>query len=159
MARRKGIQEKQIQAPHWDNGEVVIIKSLSGPDSEWIQDQLTEVAGSVQSNGKSEQEVNMKMLLGKTQRLTLLRGIVGWTFTDEQNQPLPWPALSSNPASNVAIFKIRDKSLAQVASEDRGYISAAINELSQPMSEEEKKASEMSAENGSLASPELFLIQ
>lgn len=139
MSRRKQVQTKQIQAPNWDTYEIVVIRSKTGYDEEWIQDRSTTmVAG----------ELNMKILGGTTQKLTLIRCIESWTFTDANNQPLPWPPLSMREAENLAICHIREKSLEHVFPEDRNFIFKEIDALSQPMSEEEKKGSTMQSSPG-----------
>lgn len=140
MSRRKQVQTKQIQAPHWDTHELVIIRSLTGFDNDWIQDR-----SSIMTAG----EVNVKILGGTTQRLTLLRGIESWTFTDANGQPLPWPPLSMREADNAAAYQVREKSLDHVFTEDRSYIFSEITALGQPMSEEEKKDSMMNVPPGS----------
>jgi hypothetical protein len=140
MPRRKQIQNKQIQAPNWDNHEVVIIRSKTGYDEEWIQDRSTIMTAG---------EMNMKILGGTTQKLTLIRCIESWTFSDANNQPLPWPPLSMREADNVAICQIREKSLEHVFPEDRTFIFNEIMALSQPMSDEEKKESSMTVLHGS----------
>lgn len=143
MPRRKQVQTRQIQAPHWDAHEVVIIRSLTGFDNDWIQDRSTVMTAG---------ETNMKILAGTTQRLTLLRGIESWTFTDADNRPLPWPPLSLRESENAAAYQVREESLKHVFTEDRNFIFNEINTLSQPMSEDEKKDSTMSALPGSLES-------
>lgn len=141
MARRKQVSTKQIQAPHWDPNEIVIIRSKTGYDDEWINDQsATMTAG--------EADSVMKILGGTSQKLTLIRCIESWTFTDVNNQPLPWPPLSMREADNVAICQIRAKSLEHVFPEDRTFIFGEINAISQPMTEEEKKGSEKHAPTG-----------
>jgi hypothetical protein len=140
MSRRKQVETKQIQAPYWDTHEIVIVKSLTGFDNDWIQDRSTVMTAG---------ETNMRILAGTTQRLTLLRGIESWTLTDANNQPLPWPPLSMREAENAAAYQIREKSLDHVFTEDRSYIFGEINALGQPMTEEEKKGSSTSVTTGS----------
>lgn len=141
MARRKQVATKQIQAPNWDTHEIVIIRSKTGYDEEWIQDRSTSMTAG---------QMDMRILGGTSQKLTLIRCIESWTFTDANNQPLPWPPLSMREADNVAICQIREKSLEHVFSEDRLFIFNEITTLSQPMSEEEKKGSSLNVSPGSL---------
>ncbi|SRR6266851_1406330 len=150
MARRKQIQTKQIQAPNWDNHEIVIIRSKTGYDEEWVQDKSTVMTAG---------QMNMQILGGTTQKLTLIRCIESWTFTDANNQPLPWPPLSMREADNVAIYQIREKSLEHVFPEDRNFIFTEIGDLSQPMSEEEKKPSSLTAPIGSQDGHDAYLNQ
>jgi hypothetical protein len=140
MPRRKQVDTKQIQAPNWDNYEIVIIRSKTGYDEEWIQDRSTAMTAG---------QMDMRILGGTSQKLTLIRCIESWTFTDENNQPLPWPPLSMREADNIAIYQIREQSLAYVFPEDRNYIFNEITELSKPMTKEEKKGSSMSVSPGS----------
>lgn len=142
MARRKQIQNKQIQEPNWDNHEIVIIRSKTGFDEEWIQDRSTSMIPG---------QMSMNILSGTSQKLTLIRCIESWTFTDANNQPLPWPPLSLREAENAAIYQIREKSLEHVFPEDRAFIFNEITALSQPMSEEEKNESGTSALHGGQA--------
>jgi hypothetical protein len=140
MPRRKQVQTKEIHAPTWDTHEVVIIRSLTGNENDWIQDRTSVIVPG---------ESSMQMKLGTTQRLTLVRGIESWTFTDADNKPLLWPPLSLHEAQNTAICLIREQSLAHVFPEDRLFIYNEITALGQPMTEEEKKDSGINALNGS----------
>jgi hypothetical protein len=139
MPRQKSIQSKTVHADHWDNHEIVCIRGLTGYDSDWIQDQMmTQAAGQ-----------DMAIKIGTAQRLTLIRCIESWTFTDYNNNPIPWPPLSINEADNGAICKMREQSLAQVFPDDRAYIYGEINAINQPMKEDEKKGSSMNGNAGS----------
>lgn len=148
MARRKATQSKVIQAPHWDTHETVLIRSLTGDDFDWINDRMAVVDTTNVSAGAAD----MQMKLGTAQRLTIIRGIDSWTFTDENNNPMPWPPLSRNESDNLAICQQREQILKSVFPEDRLFIYNAINALNQPMSEEEKKDSSTPAVNGFSAS-------
>lgn len=119
MARRKSISTVQIQAPHWDNNEVVIIRSLNTDDEEYITDGLAGIDG----NGQPQ------MHAGRNKRLTLQRGIVSWTFTDEQNVPLP----------------LNDQSIRSLAKVDSQYIYDQIEALNTPLSDAEKNGSSTTA--------------
>jgi len=129
MPRRKSITEKIIQAPHWDNNETVLIRSLREDDTEWIQDQLADV----QQDATSTEQGAMRLKLGTTRRLTMVRGIVSWTLCDEAGRILPKT----------------EESLRALAPEDANFIYTEINKLNQPMSAEEKKDSSKSASDGS----------
>lgn len=140
MSRRKQVQTKQIQAPHWDTHEIVIIRSKTGFDDEWIQDRSTTmIAG----------QMDMQILGGTSLKNTLSRCIETWTFTNASGQPLPWPPLSMREADNAAVYQIREQSLEHVFPEDRAFIFGEIAALSQPMTEEEKKDSSMNVPPGS----------
>jgi hypothetical protein len=150
MPRRKGSalqRTKQIHAEHWDAHEVVVIRALNGDDGEWIQDNMSEVVG----NQNDPNQVTSKVLIGKAQRFTLMRGIDSWTFTDEAGNELPWPPLTHNESENTRIYRIRDKSISELAPEDRAFIATEINKLNQPMSEEEENDFLGSAKSGSSA--------
>lgn len=129
MPRRKSITEKIIKAAHWDNNETVLIRSLREDDTEWIQDQLAEVAQS----GTATQPANMKLNLGTTRRLTMLRGIVSWTLCDDAGRILP----------------VSEESLRGLAPEDCDFIYGEINKLNQPMTQDEKKDSSKTVSDGS----------
>jgi hypothetical protein len=139
MPRGKQIQTKQIQGPGWDNHEIVIIRSKTGYDEQWIQDRSsTMVAG----------QMTITILGGTSQALTLQRCIEEWTLTDANNQRIPWPPLSMHEAENVAAYQVRERSLEHIFPEDRNFIFNEITALSQPMTEEEKKDSSMNASPG-----------
>lgn len=140
MSRRKQIQTKQIQGPGWDNHEIVIIRSKTGFDEQWIQDRSsTMIAG----------QMTITILGGTAQALTLERCIEEWTLTDANNQRIPWPPLSMHEAENAAAYQVRERSLEHIFPEDRNFIFNEINALSQPMTEEEKKSSSMNVAPGS----------
>lgn len=122
MARRKSISTKQIHAPHWDNHEVVVIRSLTTEDEEIIADSITEITA----------EGKVSVHAGRTKRLTILRGIVSWTFTDEQGKQM----------------KLDEQSIKSLAPEDSQYILDEINRLGAPMTTQEKKDSSMNATTG-----------
>ena len=119
MARRKSITTTQIKADHWDNNEVVVIRSLNTDDEEYITDSL---AG-IDSNGQP------RMYAGRNKRLTLQRGIVSWTFTNEQGVPLT----------------LNEQSIRGLATVDSQYIYDQIQALNAPMSEAKKNDSSTSA--------------
>ncbi len=119
MPRRKSITTKQVRAPHWEPHEAVVIRSLNTDDEEYIQDGL---AG-IDPNGQP------RIYAGRNKRLTLQRGIVSWTLTDEHNKPLP----------------VSEQSIRELASVDSQFIFDEISALNKPMSESEKKASTMPA--------------
>lgn len=149
MPRQKAVQSKTIHAEHWDNHEVVLIRGLTGYDNDWIQDQIVR-----QTAGTDD----MKIKVGAAQRLTLIRCIESWTFTDAFDQPIPWPPLSQREGDNLAICRVREKSLEHVFPDDRLFIYNAINALNQPLSEDEKKASSMNGNPGSQANTAASLI-
>lgn len=122
MARRKSITTKQIRAAHWENHEAVVIRSLNTEDEEIIADAITDIDGS----GK------VSIHAGRTKRLTVLRGIVSWTLTDEQGRPL----------------KLNEESVKGLAPEDSQFILDEINRLGAPLTNQEKKDSTMSATTG-----------
>lgn len=125
MSRRKSISTKQIQAPHWDPNEVVIIRSLNTEDEEYIQDGLADI----DANGSPS------IHAGRVKRLTIARAIVSWTFTDEQNRPLP----------------LNEDSIKGLAGEDSQYILDQVNAMNKPLSEDEKKASSTPSTTGTEA--------
>ena len=127
MPRRRAIQEKKLQAPGWEPHETVLIRSLRAEDSDWIQDQLAELV-----TGDTGKNATMQMKLGTTRRLTMMRAVTSWTFTDEGGNPL----------------LLTEQNLRGLALEDADYIYTEINKLNQPMSEEEKKASSQTANAG-----------
>jgi hypothetical protein len=137
MSRRRTIATQQIHADWWDGHEVVVIRSLRAEDTDWVQDQLAEM---VTGKGK---DASMALKLGTTKRLTTLRGVVSWTFTDELGNPQPF----------------NEDALRMLAPEDADYIYGEINKLNQPMSEEEKKASLTNVNGGSQGIPPLSLVQ
>ena len=132
MARRKGIEQKQIQADWWDPNEIVIIRTLKESDLEWIQDSMADMV----ADGKKT-NANMNLRIGTARRLTMLRGIASWTLTNELGNIMP----------------LTEQALGELAQEDADFIYQAINELNQPLSEQEKKVSLTSASNGSEVHP------
>jgi hypothetical protein len=119
MSRRKSISTKQIKADHWDNNEIVVIRSLNTDDEENITDSLAGIDASGQP----------RMYAGRNKRLTLQRGIVSWTFTDEQGVPLPLSELSIRGLAPV----------------DSQFIYDQIQALNAPLTDAEKNASSTSA--------------
>ncbi|GCE14202.1 hypothetical protein [Tengunoibacter tsumagoiensis] len=122
MSRRKSIATKQIRADHWDAHEVVIIRSLNTEDEEQIQDEIASV------NANSQVHLHT----GRVKRLTLQRGIVSWTLTDDQNRPLP----------------LNEQSIRGLDRADSKFIFDEIEAISAPLSAEEKKESTTSATHG-----------
>ncbi len=119
MSRRRTITTKQVHAPHWDNHEAVVIRSLNTDDEEHITDGL---AG-IDAAGKPQVHA------GRNKRLTLQRAIVSWTLTDEHGRPVP----------------LNEQSIRELAPEDSQYIFEEIQALNTPMTIEEKKESTMNA--------------
>ena len=113
MARIKSITSKTIHADHWEPHEAVVIRSLNTEDEEIIADGL---AG-LDANGSP------KLYAGRNKRLTLQRGIVSWTLTDEHGHRLP----------------VDEQSIKNLHPVDSKYILDEINALGAPMSEAEKK--------------------
>lgn len=122
MPRRKSLTTKTIRADYWEPHECVVIRSLNTEYDEHIQDGLA----SIDNNG------NTQIHAGRIKRLTLLRGIVSWTLTDEHGKPLP----------------LSEQNIKSLANEDSQYIFSAIQALNQPMLPSEKKESSMTATNG-----------
>lgn len=120
--RRKSLTTKTIRADHWEPHECVVIRSLNTDDDEYIQDGLA----SIDANG------NTQLHAGRMKRLTLLRGIVSWTLTDEHNKPL----------------EVTEANIKALANEDSTYILSAINALNAPMMPDEKKDSESKSTTG-----------
>jgi len=123
MPRRRTITTKQVHAPHWDNHEAVVIRSLNTDDEEHITDGL---AG-VDASGKPQ------IHAGRNKRLTLQRSIVSWTLTDEHGRPVP----------------LNEQSIRELAPEDSQFIFEEIQALNKPMTAEEKKESTTSATDSS----------
>lgn len=115
MPRIKSIRTKQIHAEHWEPHETVVIRSLNTDDEEYITDSLAGI----------DERGNPRLYAGRNKRLTLQRGIVSWTLTDEQNRPLPF-----NEQSIRGLHPI-----------DSQYIFEQINALNQPLTDDEKKDS------------------
>lgn len=120
--RRKSLTTKTIRADYWEPHECVVIRSLNTEDDEYIQDGLA----SVDSDGTTQ------IHAGRMKRLTLMRGIVSWTFTDEHGKPLD----------------LNESNIKALASEDSNYILSAINALNAPMMPSEKKDSSTNATTG-----------
>ena len=113
--RIKSITNKTIHADHWEPHEAVVIRSLNTEDEEHIADGL---AG-IDANG------NARLYAGRSKRLTLQRGIVSWTLTDEQGHPLP----------------VNEQSIKGLHPVDSSFILNEIQALGAPMTEPEKKGS------------------
>ena len=129
--RRKSISTKTIHAEHWENHECVVIRSMNTEDDEIIQDGLADV----------DSAGNTHIHAGRHKRLTLQRGIVSWTFTDEHSRPLD----------------LNESNIKALASEDSTYIFSAIQALNAPMLPDEKKDSSMSATSGTQEKQSLSL--
>lgn len=162
MPRRKGsalVQTREIRADHWDAGEVVIIRALNGDDGEWIQDNLAEVVTDAQQ-GTQDKKSTMNMRLGKTQRLTLIRGIAAWTFTEEGGTPIHWPQLTGHTESeNARIYKLRDRLISAIAPEDRVFIAREIDALNEPMNQEEQESFFENASSGTSDTAKVSLLR
>jgi hypothetical protein len=127
MPRRRTVTENVIHAPHWEAHETVLIRSLRERDNEAIQDKLAAMTAGA--------DTDMKLALGTTRRLTMFHGIVSWTLTDEHGRPLP----------------ISMESIMDLFPEDADFIYGAINDMNQPMTEQEKKPSSTPADHGAQA--------
>lgn len=127
MARIKTIATKQIQAPHWDPHEVAVIRSLNAEDQEIISDEISDIS----DNGK------IKIRAGRNMRLTVQRGLVSWTLTDEQNKPLP----------------LTEESIRSLHQSDLQYIFEQIQELNKPLPASEKKDSSKPPTSGTEDAP------
>ncbi len=101
---------------------------------------------------------DMRWAQGTVRRLTLARGIVHWTFTDERNTPIPFPPLKED-GDNTKELKARDRVLRKLAPEDSAFIYKSINEHNQAMTEEEADTFFENASNGSVESPMLSQSQ
>lgn len=115
MSRRKSITTTQVRAAHWDPHECVVIRSLNTDDEEMITDGLAGIDASG----------SPRLYAGRNKRLTLERGIVSWTLTDEQNRPLP----------------LNEQSIRGLAPEDSQFILSEIQALNTHLSAAEKKDS------------------
>lgn len=122
MPRRKSITTKQIRADHWEPHESVVIRSLNTEDEEHITDGLAGL----------DDKAQPRMYAGRNKRLTLQRGIVSWTLTDENNNPLP----------------LNEASIKSLAQEDSQYIFNEIQALNKPLSAPEKKDSATNVTTG-----------
>lgn len=111
--RRKSITTKSIQAPHWENHESVVIRSLNTEDEEIINDGLANV----------DARGNTSIHAGRNKRLTLQRAIVSWTLTDSQGRPVP----------------LNEDEIKALATEDSQFIFDEINALNKPMCDAQKK--------------------
>lgn len=120
--RRKSLTTRTIHAEHWENHECVVIRSLNTEDDEHIQDELAGI----------DDKGNTRIYAGRLKRLTLLRGIVSWTFTDEHGRPLD----------------LNEANIKALANEDSNYILSAIQALNAPMLPSEKKDSSTTVTNG-----------
>lgn len=136
MARRRRTEDKTIRADWWESHETVLIRSLREADNEWIQDQLAEsvMAAPNRRESQAEQRAMMQYRLGTSRRLTMLRGIVSWTLTDELGNTLP----------------LTEESIKDLMPEDADYIYSEINALNQPMTEDQKKRSSTNVGGGSV---------
>lgn len=122
MSRRKSPTTKQVRAEHWDNHETVLIRSLNTEDEEYITDNLVAL----------DTEGRAVMHAGRSKRLTLVRGIVSWTLTDDNGRRID----------------LSEAAIKALAPEDSQYILDEINAISKSLSAEEKKASTTSATPG-----------
>ncbi len=121
--RRRRIGTLPVRQEHWEPHEQVVVKSLTMPEINYINDV---------ANGLS----------GTSTQYTLLFGIASWTLTDEQGRGLPWPDISRPDSLDFDpnAIQTRLKSLAQVAPEDLLYIKGKIAEINAPNSKEELEA-------------------
>lgn len=113
MARRKSITTKQIQAPHWEAHEAVVIRSLNTEDEEFITDGLADI----------DAKGGTSLHAGRNKRLTLQRAIVSWTLTDESGKPLD----------------LNEATIRALATEDSQYIFEQIQAINAPLTDAEKK--------------------
>lgn len=132
MPRRKTFGTHQIHAEWWDAHEFVVIRELNAEDIEWLQDEATSLIAD--SKAKNDGKVDVKLLNGTQRRLTLVRGIVSWTFTDAHNNPMPMPAYTDNPK----VIAQRLQSLRSLAPEDAQYIYEQLDKINQPMTAQEQ---------------------
>jgi hypothetical protein len=135
MPRRKTFGTHEIHADWWDNHELVIIKDLTSEDDDWISDKTSTMTVG---------EADMSMKWGTTRRLTLIRGIESWTFTDDHNRSIPFPPFKNDPK----VIAARTEALAGLASEDSNFIYGELNKRNQPMSEVEQEKLLTSASPG-----------
>lgn len=144
MPRKRTFGTHEIHAPWWDPHEIVIIREFNSDDDDWITDQAASMEA-----GSSD----MKWAQGTVRRMTLVRGIVSWTFTDERNVPMPWPALSrdEDPAK---VYKMRDQILRTLDPKDSAFIYGEVNKRNQAMTSEEADTFFENASNGSKGSQE-----
>ena len=123
--RRRRTATWEVRRPEWDAHEKVLLRGMTGGDMQWLLDRT--MGGT---------------LRGSTNLLTLMRGIVSWTLTDERGLGLPWPEMSEmdwdNPLSKA--YKARMESLEGLMQEDINFLVVRLNELNAPNSREEQEA-------------------
>ncbi len=122
MPRIKSPITKQIRAAHWDPHETVLIRSLTTGDEEYVTNNLS----SFDSSGK------VITYAGRSKILTIQRGIVSWTLTNESGQRL----------------EVTEAEIRNLAPDDSQFILDEINAISKALSVDEKKASTMPATPG-----------
>ena len=134
--RRRRIGTLPVRQDHWEPHEQVVVKSLTMPEINYIND----VAGG---------------LAGTSTQYTLLFGIASWTLTDEQGRGLAWPDVNKADSLDFdyKAIQTRLQSLAQIAPEDLLFLKGKIAEINAPNSKEELEAFLATAGNTAEAKP------
>jgi hypothetical protein len=128
----------EVRRDEWEAHEKVLLHGSTAGDTQWILDRT--MGGS---------------LRGSTNLLTLMRGIVSWTLTDERGIGLPWPEMGEadwdNPMSKA--YQARMASLSSLMQEDVNFLVNRLNALNAPNSKEEQEAFLASTGAGNPAAP------
>lgn len=123
--RRRRVGQIDVRREQWEPHEKVTLRGLDAGDTRWVLDR----SGGIISNQ------------GTTQFLILMRGIAGWTFTNEQGFQVPWPVMKEEDWDNLAspAYQQRMASLDDLMQEDINFLSSELNKLNSPNSKEEQE--------------------